>query len=101
LDIPGYVTGTYDGKVHGPTTTSYLIWGGGLHISRAQCARGDLVVGFSHMGIALDNTRYISAHDPASGTGETDIDPFPDAVYSIIRVKAASQLSPGFLLSHG
>lgn len=100
IDAPG-IKPPWPGLEHGPTTTSYLIWGGGLHIPRSQCAAGDLVVGYSHMGIAISNTQYISAHDPASGTGVTNIDPFPDAVYSIIRVKAASNLAPGYLLSHG
>jgi cell wall-associated NlpC family hydrolase len=87
LDIPGF--STYNGSEHGPTTTSYLIWGGGTHIKRSECTAGDLVVGYSHMGIALDNATYISAHDEASGTGVSNIDPFPDATYSIIRVNAA------------
>lgn len=89
LAIPGYKT--YDGTVHGPATTEYLIWGGGQHIPQAQLEAGDLVVGFSHMGIAIGGNSYISAHDPAERTTVTPIaQHFPDPVWHAIRVKAAA-----------
>lgn len=87
LAIPG--SATYDGSVHGPATGSYLLWGGAARIPRAQVAAGDLVVGITHMGIAVSNADYISAHDVAERTSVKPIATFPDPVFSCLRVKAA------------
>jgi cell wall-associated NlpC family hydrolase len=88
IAIPGFTT--YDGSTHGPATGSYLIWGGATHIKRSQVQAGDLIVGVTHMGIATSNSDYISAHDQAERTSVKPISTFPDAVFSCLRVKAAS-----------
>jgi cell wall-associated NlpC family hydrolase len=80
LDIPGYKAGTYNGSVHGPSTFSYLVWGGAKRIPRSQVAAGDILVwnapGIAHMGIAISNAELISAEDPANGTKVDNIDGF-------------------------
>jgi cell wall-associated NlpC family hydrolase len=94
LDIPGYKAGTYDGSAHGPTTFSYLVWGGAQHIPRSQVGAGTILVwnapGIAHMGIAISNSQLISAEDPANGTRVDDIDGFFGPVTPFcLRVTAA------------
>jgi len=64
---PGFPPGS-----HGPTTGSYLLYGG--PIDRTAVAAGDLVVWSSHIGIAISNSQIISARDPQEGTGISSID---------------------------
>jgi cell wall-associated NlpC family hydrolase len=61
--IPGSSTGSYTG--HGPTSTTWYAWPGCTTIPRSSCAPGDLVCWIGHIGIAISNSRMISA--PAAG----------------------------------
>lgn len=74
LAIPGYGAGKYNGSTHGPTTLSYLGWGGVPGITRAQLQAGDLVVWQTHMGIALGGDQMISALDTQDGVKVTSIE---------------------------
>ena len=76
MAIPGYATGRYDGSSHGPSTPQWAIWPGTQKISRAEVQAGDIIVWVGHMGIAIDNTRYISALNPKTTTKITTIDNF-------------------------
>jgi len=71
--IPGYAAGAYTGSEHGPSTVSYLAWGGVSGITESQLQAGDLVVWETHMGISLGGTQMISALDTASGVKVTSI----------------------------
>ncbi len=73
--LPGGLSG-YDGSQHGPSTLSYLIWGGANRISRGNIQAGDLCVWQTHMGIAINNTQMISAENPKNGTRVSNIDGF-------------------------
>lgn len=78
LAIPGFGPGKYDGSVHGPSTLGWLGWQGqGVgSIDRSQVAAGDIACWQTHMGIALDNQRMVSAQTPGSGTQVGIIDGF-------------------------
>lgn len=73
LAIPGYGPGKYDGSSHGPTTMQWAVWTGMSTVSRANVQSGDIIVWADHMGIATDNSNYISAHSPAERTTVTNI----------------------------
>lgn len=61
--IPGYGAGKYVGSIHGPTTFSWQDWAPhNLHrIARDHVQRNDIVLWHTHIGIAIDNTKYVSA----------------------------------------
>lgn len=73
ISIPGgsWASVTNNGQSHGPTVASYVIWGGAATIKNSQVIAGDLIL-FPpdvHMGIAVSSTEFVSAEDPADGTG--------------------------------
>lgn len=74
LPLPGghWADPGFPPHAHGPTTTSYLLYG--RRLERSEVRAGDLIVWPTHMGIAISNQRMISAEDPANGTGESGID---------------------------
>lgn len=74
LAIPGYKPGKYTGTTHGPPTGSWAVWNGMVTIPRASVQAGDILVWLGHMGIAIDNTRMISALNPREGTKVGNID---------------------------
>lgn len=76
--IPGFAPGAYTGAVHGPSTLGWLGWQGqGVgSIDRSEVAAGDIACWQTHMGIALDNQRMVSAQTPSSGTQVGTIDGF-------------------------
>lgn len=74
MAIPGNGPGRYDGTSHGPTTGTWAIWTGMTSIKRADVQAGDILVWAGHMGMALDNTRMISALNPTDKTKITVID---------------------------
>lgn len=89
LDIPGVQN--YDGSSHGPSTLSYLVWGGATRISSSEIQAGDLCVWQTHMGIATSNTDMISALNESLGTEVTTISagaPFGEVLVPM-RVNAA------------
>jgi peptidoglycan DL-endopeptidase CwlO len=90
LAIPGYTT--YNGASHGPTTLSYLAWGGAVTVGNSATAAqpGDLCVWQTHMGIAIGGGQMISARDPQEGTGIDSISgDVPGEVLFVRRLKAA------------
>lgn len=74
LAIPGNAPGKYTGTTHGPTTALWAIWTGMASISRSDVQASDILVWGSHMGIAVSNSSYISAHSPAE---RTTVKPIP------------------------
>ncbi len=74
LDIPGIKGGQFTGKTHGPTTVEWITWTGCKTISRSEIQAGDLCVWQSHIGVAISNSEYVSAVDPAEGTKVGPID---------------------------
>lgn len=79
--IPGYKAGTYKGTSHGPSTPQWAVWNGyATKVDRARIQSGDIIVwvgaGYGHMGIAVDNERYVSALNPKSTTRIQSIDGF-------------------------
>lgn len=76
IGIPGFKPHTFTGSTHGPPTFTYQIWFRfhAQKIARPQVTTNDVCLWMTHMGVALDNTRYVSAFDTQSGTFETDID---------------------------
>lgn len=73
MAIPGNKAGQYNGTSHGPTTGVWAIWTGMASVSRSDVQAGDILVWGGHMGIATDNSHYISAHSPAHRTTVTEI----------------------------
>lgn len=73
--IPNPGGAPYSANSHGPTTLSYLSWGGAVTVghSSTDAQRNDLCVWQTHMGIALGNGQFVSARDPAEGVGIDDI----------------------------
>jgi cell wall-associated NlpC family hydrolase len=69
MTLPGGVKG-YNGQSHGPIVAMYVLWSGAENISKSQVAAGDLILypPDTHMGIAVSNTEFVSAEDPANGT---------------------------------
>lgn len=76
MAIPGYGPGRYDGSSHGPSTPQWAVWPGTKMVKRNEVMAGDIIVWVGHMGIAVDNTRMISALNPKSTTRITTIDEF-------------------------
>jgi cell wall-associated NlpC family hydrolase len=72
--IPGYGPGKYQGASHGPPTGSWAIWPGMQSVSRAQVQSGDIIVWAGHMGMAINNTQFISALNPKLTTKVGSID---------------------------
>jgi hypothetical protein len=66
--IPGFRGGTFTGRTHGPSTLGWFGFPGMQSIGRTQVRAGDIVLWSSHMGIAVDQTQYISAFDTQLGT---------------------------------
>lgn len=74
MAIPGNAPGQYTGSSHGPATGIWAAWTGMSTVKRADVQSGDILLWLGHMGIALDNTRLISALNPRVGTKITNID---------------------------
>jgi hypothetical protein len=76
LSIPGFAPRTFTGATHGPNTAVYLLWipGHANRVPRSQVTTNDVCLWLTHMGVALDNTDYVSAYDTASGTAKRPID---------------------------
>jgi len=72
--IPGYGPGKYQGTSHGPPTGLWAAWPGMQWISRAQVQSGDIIVWAGHMGMAINNTQFISALNPTLKTRVGSID---------------------------
>ena len=93
LAIPEFGRGQYTGSVHGPATTTWLVWTGCETIatnSTAKAQAGDLIVGITHMGIYTSGGDYMSAHDPAEATSNKAVSSFPDPVYLVRRLRAVT-----------
>ena len=73
MAIPGNGPGKYDGTSHGPPTGMWALWTGMGTVKRADVTSGDILVWGGHMGMAVSNTQYVSAHSPALGTTVTNI----------------------------
>jgi cell wall-associated NlpC family hydrolase len=52
---------------HGPTTSSYMLWG--KPVSPSDVRKGDLIVTSEHMGIVVADGTYMAAKTPILGTG--------------------------------
>jgi hypothetical protein len=95
LDIPGGWASTDGGEAHGPVVSSYVSWSGATTIPNKQAAPGDLVIYVGvHIGIATSNTEFISAEDPAQGTGIAPMSAGPGP-YIIRRVKGVASSNNG------
>lgn len=72
----------YNPNTHGPTTLDYITWSGATTVGHTADVSipGDLVVWETHMGIAVGNNQYVSAHDPAEGVSAAAIS-FPEFLY--------------------
>jgi cell wall-associated NlpC family hydrolase len=97
LTLPGGRWGDpgFPPNSHGPTTGSYLLYGG--PINRGSVQAGDLVVWSSHIGIAISNSQIISARDPQEGTGVSGIDATTTSLgesVSFRRINASSGGNP-------
>jgi cell wall-associated NlpC family hydrolase len=71
LDIPGFKGGTFTGKVHGPTTSTWPAWPGTEPVPLHAAQAGDIVIWPTHhMGIVTDpsKTQFVSAENPTDGT---------------------------------
>lgn len=69
MSIPGGITGgKFTGATHGPATLQYLVWSGATTIPAANVQAGDLCCWQTHIGIAVDSQRYVSAYDTQEGT---------------------------------
>lgn len=93
--IPGYPDGTYNGLEHGPNTTMWLAAQGTVvgSIPRAALRAGDIPCWTSHMGVAISNTRMVSAQDPATGVQVGIVDGFmPGEVLTCLRL---ATIGPG------
>jgi|HubBroStandDraft_2_1064218.scaffolds.fasta_scaffold144969_2 cell wall-associated NlpC family hydrolase len=77
----------YDPNTHGPTTLSYLTWNGAKTVGHTADVSipGDLIVWQTHMGIAVGNGQYVSAHDPAEGVSAAPIS-FPGEMLFVRRL---------------
>lgn len=98
LPLPGGKWGDpgYPPHSHGPTTTSYKLYG--TPINRKDVSAGDLVVWPTHIGIAISNSQMVSARSASSHppTGVNTIDghiPGEIAVYR--RVKGVTSATGG------
>jgi peptidoglycan DL-endopeptidase CwlO len=73
ITLPGQSSPGYSGLVHGPTTLSYLAWGGAKTIPYANAQPGDLAVWQTHCGVFISSTEMISAEDAELGTGISQV----------------------------
>jgi len=64
----GYGPGNTRETSHGPLRV-YGCMAGMQWISRAQVQSGDIIVWAGHMGMAINNTQFISALNPTLKTG--------------------------------
>jgi cell wall-associated NlpC family hydrolase len=73
---------------HGPNTLSYIVWSGATTVGHTAdiSIPGDLIVWQTHMGIAVGNGQYVSAHDPAQGVSNGPIS-FPGEYLYVRRLK--------------
>jgi hypothetical protein len=73
MQIPGgsWASVTANGTEHGPVVAGYIGWSGATTIPNSQAQAGDLICygPNTHIGIAVSRTEFISAEDPANGTG--------------------------------
>lgn len=81
LAIPGFGPGQYnDTSGHGPVVGDWIQWVGVTKgvFGPVQPLPGDLIAWGPnvHMGMAVSNTRFISAANPSAGTIEADIGSF-------------------------
>lgn len=72
-------SGRYDGRTHGPTSGQWGAWflahgGGSTTVKRADVQAGDIICWSGHVGIAINNKQMLSARNPSSGTGVSNID---------------------------
>jgi len=81
------------------TTYGFDVWNGASNIPRSQAAAGDLVMYNGHMGIAINNTDYVSAQNPQLGTGVSKIDwaPYTNPVTSIRRLNSVTNNVGGLI----
>jgi cell wall-associated NlpC family hydrolase len=77
----------YSPNTHGPTTLSYIAWSGAKTVGHTADVSipGDLIVWQTHMGIAVGNGQYVSAHDPAEGVSAKPIS-FPGEFLFVRRL---------------
>jgi hypothetical protein len=95
LDIPGGWASTDNGAAHGPVVSSYVSWSGATTVPNSQAQPGDLVIYVGvHIGIATSNTEFISAEDPAQGTGIAPMSAGPGP-FIIRRVKGVASSNNG------
>lgn len=59
----------YPPRAHGPTAVQFKMYGTAV----SEPAAGDIVAWNTHVGIAIDNNRIVSARTPAEGTGISTI----------------------------
>lgn len=76
IGIPGFPAGSFDGSTHGPVVSSYASWSGATTVGKP--GEGVLCIwnGLGpdgHIGVAISESRMVSALDPAAGTVETPI----------------------------
>jgi cell wall-associated NlpC family hydrolase len=78
----------FSANSHGPTTLSYIAWSGATTVGHTADVSipGDLIVWETHMGIAVGNNQYVSAHDPAQGVSAGNIS-FPGEFLYVRRLK--------------
>ena len=97
IPIPGgsWAQVTGNGSNHGPTTLSYLAWGGAKTVPYSQAQPGDLAVWQTHMGIFISSTEMISAEDAQLGTGISQVQgAIPGEILVVRRLKIVSQPIP-------
>lgn len=75
LTIPGYRPRTFTGRTHGPNTLVYMAWipAHASRLNRSQVGTNDICLWQTHMGVATDSRKYVSAYDTAEGTVIKDI----------------------------
>lgn len=95
LSMPGQLAGTWTcGQGHGPVVADWIAWGGvtlGM-FGAVQPLPGDLIAWGpnQHMGMAIDNTRFVSAANPSQGTFEADIGSFFNWTPFVLRLRQVS-----------
>jgi cell wall-associated NlpC family hydrolase len=76
MSLPGGAV--YTGTSHGPVVGQYQAWNAAVHVPLSQVQAGDIILyTVVHMGIAVSNTEFISAEDPADGTAIAPISAGP------------------------
>lgn len=86
--VPNPGGSAYNPNVHGPTTLSYITWNGANTVGHNENVSipGDLIVFETHMGIAIGNNQYVSAHDPAEGVSAAPISSFTGELLYVRRL---------------